>query len=402
MNNQMLLSELIAKTKEALLTNGLKKRTMQMYNCYGFALIQRYYEEEKKSYYSEKLTWEFVLSSRTEYNNGNININKFRYIRRVADMLSEYYKTGSVQWKCSSPWRTTSLGDLFSKYLKMFESKKLTEGFSIRTMRGYKPIAKHFLRYIEKTGHKNLKHITREDIVHYLHVLAEDYTNIGDTLPALRSFGAFLIENDIINIDMVSVLRVSIPVRRKYSFGFTQEEVNKILSAIDRSTVCGKRDYAILMMAKYTGLRAIDVLSLKLNEINWHNREVNIIQHKTEKSLTLPLNINVCNALADYILNARPQSEQPYIFLRAKSPFSPLKTWSGYSIVKRNAAKIGITWDGKERKGFHSFRRSLGNWMLEAEIPIETISEVLGHTSTDSSKPHLSTHQSQLNRDSEE
>ncbi|NJD02206.1 MAG: hypothetical protein FIA99_06320, partial [Ruminiclostridium sp.] len=86
MKNQTPLSALIARSKEALQACGFKKRTMEMYHYYGFILIQRYYDKQKESYYSEELTRKFVLRSRTEYDNGNIGIKKFQYIRKVADM----------------------------------------------------------------------------------------------------------------------------------------------------------------------------------------------------------------------------------------------------------------------------------------------------------------------------
>jgi len=73
-----------------------------------------------------------------------------------------------------------------------------------------------------------------------------------------------------------------------------------------------------------------------------------------------------------------------------------MESWSGHAIVKRTAAKAGITWSTEAHKGFHSFRRSLGNWMLEAEIPLSTISEVLGHAKADSTKPYIMTHHSKL------
>jgi integrase len=56
----------------------------------------------------------------------------------------------------------------------------------------------------------------------------------------------------------------------------------------------------------------------------------------------------------------------------------------------------GVSYNQGERKGFHSFRRSLGTWMLENEIPLETIKQVLGHSSIDSSKPYLSTNLKKL------
>lgn len=214
----------------------------------------------------------------------------------------------------------------------------------------------------------------------------------------MRGFFKFLYEKNLSEVDLSAVLHITVPGHRKYHMGFSKQEVSNILSAVNRNTPCGKRDYAILMLAVNTGLRAIDVLGLQFKDIDWKNHEIHIIQHKTQRPLVLPLTIPVCNAIAEYTLSDRPKSDSPYIFLRDKNPYKKLESWSGYSIVKRNAAKAGITWSPEEWKGFHSFRRSIGNWMLEAEIPLSTISEILGHADVDSSKPYIMTHNSGLAR----
>ena len=53
--------------------------------------------------------------------------------------------------------------------------------------------------------------------------------------------------------------------------------------------------------------------------------------------------------------------------------------------------KSGIENNPSLRKGFHCFRRSVGTWLLEAELPLAMISEILGHSHIDSTKPYLST-----------
>ena len=59
-------------------------------------------------------------------------------------------------------------------------------------------------------------------------------------------------------------------------------------------------------------------------------------------------------------------------------------------MVQKYAAMCGVTWSTSERKGFHSFRRSLGREMLVNEVSLDTISEVLGHASRDSAKQYMS------------
>jgi integrase len=269
-------------------------------------------------------------------------------------------------------------------------------GYQATTIRGRKPIIKHFLHYLEDCAITDPLQVSQEDILAYMPIVSEKYARISDILSILRPFLSFMYTENLFIADFSPLLVVRVAKQRKYYHGFTKHEANNILSAADRQTPCGKRDYAIIMLAAHTGLRAIDVLALKFGDIDWKAHEFRIVQHKTEKPLTLPLNISVCNAIADYILNTRPNSDVPHIFLRTKRPYRKLESWSGYAIVKSNAAKAGITWPAEDHQGFHSFRRSLGSWMIESEIPLSTISEILGHAKVDSSKPYIMTHHSKL------
>lgn len=396
MSTTLKLSKAIGKVEEALLAAGLTKKSMQMYKSYGFTPIIRFYEQKKRVHYSEKITDKFVIMLRKQYENEEICICKFQHIRKVTEMLKELNQTGTTSWHNVTPWNTSKLPEPFADYLRRYEEEKISLGYRETTMRGYKPVIKHFLLYVYSLGFKDLTTLTRKQIAGYIPLLSKSYVRAGHCLSKLRSFGEFLSRNNLIKVDMVSVLQIPIPSRKKYAFGFTKEEANQIISAINRDSACGKRDYAILMLAKYTGLRAIDVLNLQLNEIDWHNYEIKIVQKKTDRPLVLPLETCVCNAIADYILNGRPDVDSQYVFLRTRSPHKKLESWSGYSIVKRKAAEVGITWTASDHKGFHSFRRSLGSWMLESEIPLSTISEILGHSHTDSTKPYIATHTAML------
>ena len=86
----------------------------------------------------------------------------------------------------------------------------------------------------------------------------------------------------------------------------------------------GKRNYAMLLLALRTGLRSIDIVNLKLGDIQWKRNTIEIVQAKTGTPLVLPLLTDVGNAIADYILNGRPDSQQPYIFLRTQAPYRKL------------------------------------------------------------------------------
>ena len=112
----------------------------------------------------------------------------------------------------------------------------------------------------------------------------------------------------------------------------TDEEFNRIINVIDRSTAAGKRDFAIIQLSASTGLRACDVIHLRLKDIDWRKGEINLIQKKTGRNVALPLVSDAANALQDYILNGRPTVDTDIIFLRIMPPFVPIS----------DAASVGI------------------------------------------------------------
>jgi integrase/recombinase XerD len=149
---------------------------------------------------------------------------------------------------------------------------------------------------------------------------------------------------------------------------------------------------------KKTGLRSGNIVNLQFTNIDWKNDEIHIIQRKTNRPLILPLEFDVGNAIYDYVLHGRPVAESPYIFLRMRPPYQKLTNHSSSmnSIICKYMDAVGVSHKPSERKGFHSFRRSLGTWMLENEVSLDTIKEVLGHSHMYSSKPYLSTNLEKL------
>ena len=214
-------------------------------------------------------------------------------------------------------------------------------------------------------------------------------SGISSLLSNLKHFFHFLISKDLMSEEMLCLLNLTTKVKHKIHTGFTKEEMDKILSAADRTTIIGKRDFAMLLLIRHTGLRNCDVRRLKLTDIDWKQGELNICQTKTGRFLNLPISDEAADALADYILNARPKCNEATVFLTTKEPYKPLSDTTANAIVNRLSQRAGIFWEPNERKGTHSFRRSIASNMLTGNVALETISEVLGHTTTDSTRPYI-------------
>ena len=149
----------------------------------------------------------------------------------------------------------------------------------------------------------------------------------------------------------------------------------------------------MILLAVSTGLRAGDVIQLSLLDVNWELGEISIVQSKTQNPLIVPLNGQVRNALANYILNARPRSDSASIFLHDRAPFTAMSA-TPTNMFNRYAEKAGV--EKKTGRAFHSLRRSFGTWLAKERVPITTISQLLGHADMDSGKPYLSFDDAQL------
>lgn len=173
----------------------------------------------------------------------------------------------------------------------------------------------------------------------------------------------------------------------------------QVLHSIDTSEAVGKRDYAMLLLAIKTGLRTIDISRLHLSNIHWEQGEVSIIQQKTLHPLTLPLDSTMMNALADYILNGRQQTSSDCVFLREHAPFQGFH--DGHAVAhmfRRRLQAAGLKKINGDGKSIHALRRTLGTAMAKADVPITTISQVLGHRSLDSTKRYISLENKHLKR----
>ena len=171
---------------------------------------------------------------------------------------------------------------------------------------------------------------------------------------------------------------------------WSRDDVERLLAAVDRTSPVGKRDYAILILAARLGLRAGDIRTLRLDDIDWGSSSIHIVQGKTGHRLDQPFPPEVGEALVDYLKNARPVSKSRQIFLRVHAPHEPVSERNAfYDLVARYRRLAGLKLPRESRKGLHALRHSLASRMLQAKIPIDTIAGTLGHASPETTRAYL-------------
>jgi integrase len=89
------------------------------------------------------------------------------------------------------------------------------------------------------------------------------------------------------------------------------------------SGVISARDAAITLLALSTGLRACDIVALRLGDVDWRGHTIGLVQQKTGNPLMLPLPTLLMSKLTAYVLDERPHSGDDHLFLPLKAPPHP-------------------------------------------------------------------------------
>ncbi|GAH80533.1 unnamed protein product, partial [marine sediment metagenome] len=117
--------------------------------------------------------------------------------------------------------------------------------------------------------------------------------------------------------------------------------MEKLIASVERSSSVGKRDYTIILLAARLGLRSSDIANLKFENILWEQKNIRLVQYKTDKEIELPLLPEVGNAIIDYLKYSRQQSEEPFVFLTVRSPIIPITPFGIASLVQQTFTKAG-------------------------------------------------------------
>lgn len=385
------LQQLIFQTAALLLPAGYSEKSIQRYTVNGFAPISNYFNQRGVCHYSEALLDNFINEKRDAYDQKLISRYIYQNARKAAMLLKEFHDTGTIQWHYIPAWNTKTLTINFAHAVQSYcETNSQNRTLAPGTIATSKSAIRQFLFCAEELGIYDLPKLTRSIVNSCITILAPRYPcGMKSCIPAIRSFLTFAFDTGLITEPLQTAIPETAAPRRVIRHGFSLEEQDTLLCAPDRSTIVGKRDYAMMLLAVQTGLRVVDISNLAFRNIDWHESVLKLVQHKTGQPLSLPMESVVGNALADYILNGRPECDCSYVFLTKDLPYRKLHNRSASSIVSRYIQKFEIDRETILRRGFHSFRRSFGARMLQSEVPLEMLSELLGHTSINSSKPYI-------------
>jgi len=196
---------------------------------------------------------------------------------------------------------------------------------------------------------------------------------------ALRSFLRFLLACDKIGNDLaLAVLSVRQQRRSKVPRHMSSEDVERLLRSCDRLSATGRRNHAILLLLARLGLRASEVIALKLDDLRWRDGEI-VVRGKGLIRDRVPLLPDIGEALVLYLKNDRPRVASRCVFLCRRAPHRGLGHPSTVStIVMRALVRAGLS---PATHGAHLLRHSLATTMVRRGASFTEIGQVLRHRS---------------------
>ena len=267
-------------------------------------------------------------------------------------------------------WCSLAVDDYLNWLRRSFHSES--------TIRSYKYVVYNFCDFVLSQKLDSFRNLTRELIKNFLIVDFHSTVNgISGRNTVLRQFVRHLEDNDYLEDKTLhSVIPSKIAHPRRIVTILSDDQISAINEYRKQcASPIDLRDAAMVMTGLKLGFRSSDVINLKLTDIDWKNKKVTIIQCKTKTSLTLPLGVDVGNAIFRYLKYGRPACDSPYVFVRHKAPFGILSGKICSNALNRILTTCGYNSPVK----FHTLRKTFATGILNNNAGIERVIDALGH-----------------------
>ncbi len=322
--------------------------------------------------YSEEIGAKFLQNYHSEHGENQYYFNLRTVVQRLNDLLK-----GTWSNVHSDKGKHFCLPDAFAEIIDRYCNWNENTGHACGTIKNKRYAASWFLEELSLQNCKSIETLSPACIGQAC-IRVTNHRLWGE----IRLFLTYLAEFEGVTSDYSTIVpHYSKPyiIPSVYSV----EEIKRIENAVDTSTILGKRDYAMILLASRMGMRSGDIVKLTIKDV-LNRTDLDIIQTKTGNALHLPLIDEVKSAIDDY-LSVRPESQTDIVFINAYAPYNPITTSTIRAALRKYIRFAGID-SGNRKRGPHALRASLASSMVNNDISYETVRKVLGHSSNSAIK----------------
>jgi integrase len=252
---------------------------------------------------------------------------------------------------------------------------------------------RELLVYLESMGIIRFADISTIHLLNYQKLRISSYArSTGQaSMYRIRHFLKYLILEDKVSPTLLPCMQSMVMQKESVTTILTDTQRHTLMNLPEPTTAREARDKAVILCALRLGLRKSDIYGMKLSEIDWGRQRISLVQKKTRQPLVLPLPQEVGNAIADYILNFRPECPSPFVFISLYAPYRPIK---GVSLLEKKLESPPAS------KGYHILRRTCATSLLNNGIGAQAIINVLGHQDPSSLDRYLSLDKNRMGENS--
>lgn len=257
-------------------------------------------------------------------------------------------------------------------------------GYSPATMRLYRHNNTEFLKYLEEDERiDDLKQVDRQVVSRFQSYLytkerALSFKTQELKLVAVRNLFRWCERQGLIYHDPTKFIEFP---RKQQSLPkdiFKEEEIKKVLDAVDIDSKLGLRDKAVLELLYSTAIRSGELCDLTIFDVQKENQTVHIRRGKGGKERYVPIGEVALGYIEEYLEHARDKfvnaKNLPWLFITYRG--TKMKNTGVAPIVQKYAGKAGIN----RYTHAHMIRHSTATHMLKRGADIRAIQELLGHS----------------------
>ena len=265
------------------------------------------------------------------------------------------------------------------QWLQRFDEHLVqAHGLVVGTRRRYRRYAAAFLAECAGTPTPDWSRLTVPTIAAFVQARSSGLCQSSRRSPATatRAFLRFLAAHGVVPAGIAG----AVPTIREWKHArlpraLADDDVQRVLAAVDETRPNGCRDRAILLLLSRLGLRAAEAAALTVKDVDWHNGVVRVAG-KGGKERRLPLPADIGAALVA-TLRSRPLASPPdVIFVTALPPYRQLGGSAVTAIATRALRRAGVI---VPRPGAHLFRHAFASQMVRRDVPMKTVADLLGH-----------------------
>ena len=246
----------------------------------------------------------------------------------------------------------------------------------------YLPTVRRFIATCSGLGAPDWTGLSVLRVTEFIREEAAPRTGHGRTIPAsaTRSFLRFLAWRGVApgGLDR-AIPRIQRARHASLPTRLSSEQLARLLQRPATPNPAAYRDRAILSLLAGLGLRAGEVATLELDDLDWHAGQLCLRAGKCRRERMLPLPQEVGAALAEYLQHGRPQHPERRVFLTLTDPARTVQAAAVSEIVQRNLVRAGIPLG--RRAGAHTLRHTAASRMVNGGASFKEVADVLGHRS---------------------